>query len=220
MIYFISDPHGGESMAGFERYLEVCTDSDLLIILGDLGLNFEKTEGNRKFTEWFLSLKIPIAIVDGNHENNAFLQSFPDDTWCGGEVHRLSDTIVHLKRGNIFQIGGKSFFVMGGCKSSDKWKEMGLYYEGEEPSDAELLLAYDNLKKYDNKVDYVLTHKYWDYKEDAPDLYGPVSLEGLTKYIDEKVSFRHWYSGHLHLTRYVDEIHTVVYDEPIVLQDS
>lgn len=219
MIYFISDPHGGENMQGFERYLEVCTDSDLLIILGDLCLSFEKTEENRKFTEWFLALKKNIAVVDGNHENNEFLQSFPNDTWYGGEVHRLSDTIVHLKRGNIYQINGKSFFVMGGCKSSDRWKKLGLWYEGEEPSDAEISFAYDKLAQYRNKIDYVLTHIYCDYKNVEANFYPALSLEGLTKYIDERVSFRHWYSGHHHYTQFIDDRHTVIYDEPIVLKD-
>lgn len=215
MIYLISDPHGGESMEGFLRYLEISTDSDLLIILGDLGVCFEDTEENRHFTEWFLSLDKKIAVVEGNHENHGFINSFPSDTWCGGEVHRLSDTIVHLKRGNIYDIEGKTFFVMGGCKSSAKWKEMGLWFDGEEPTEEELSLAYSNLSKYNNRVDYVLTHKYVNYKEVEKDKYPTLSLEGLTKYIDENVTFGHWYSGHWHICKAVDELHTFVYDEPI-----
>ena len=215
MIYLISDPHGGESMKGLLQYLEVCQDSDLLIILGDLGVRFEDTEENKRFTEWFLSLDKQIAVVEGNHENHSFINSFPSDTWCGGEVHRLSDSIVHLKRGNIYEIDGKTFFVMGGCKSSAKWKEMGLWFEGEEPTEEELSLAYDNLSKYNNKVDYVLTHKYVNYKEAEKDKYPSLSLEGLTKYIDENVTFLHWYSGHWHINKIIDDAHTIVYDEPI-----
>lgn len=213
MIYLISDPHGGEVMRGLERYLEVCTDSDLLIILGDLGIRFEDTEQNRQFTEWFLSLDKHIAVVEGNHENHAFLNSFPSDTWCGGEVNRLSDTIVRLKRGNVYTVAGKTFFVMGGCKSSAKWKEMGLWFDGEEPTEEELSQAYKNLAEHNNAVDYVLTHKYVDYKGKEPDAFPRLSLEGLTKYIDEAVDFRHWYSGHWHHTQYIDGRHTVVYDE-------
>lgn len=215
MIYLISDPHGGESMKGLLRYLEICTDSDLLIILGDLGVRFEDTEENRSFTEWFLSLDKHIAVVEGNHENHMFINSFPNDTWCGGKVHRLSDSIVHLKRGNIYHIEGKTFFVMGGCKSSAKWKEMGLWFDGEEPTEAELSLAYSNLSKYNNKVDYVLTHKYVNYKETENNKYPPLSLEGITKYIDENVAFSHWYSGHWHINKIIDGEHTIVYDEPI-----
>ena len=61
----------------------------------------------------------------------------------------------------------------------------------------------------------MLTHKYIDYKNAGPDDFSQLSLEGLTKYIDENVTFRHWYSGHWHITRYTDERHTIVYDEPI-----
>ena len=213
MIYLISDPHG-VSRIGIERYLEVCTESDLLIILGDLGLNFQDTEENREFTQWFLSLDKPIALVEGNHENHAFLNSFPEDVWCGGAVHRLSDTIVRLRRGNVYNINGKTFFVMGGCKSSAKWKEMGLWYEGEEPTEEELSLAYDNLKKYNNAVDYVLTHKYNDYKKKEDKEYPPLTLEGLSIFIDANVQYKHWYSGHWHRNKSIDELHTVVYDEP------
>lgn len=215
MIYLISDPHGGENARGIEWYLEVGTNSDLLIILGDLGLQFTNTKENQEFTRWFLSIDKPIAVVDGNHENYSFLHSFPDDTWCGGSVHRLSDHIVHLKRGNIYSINGQTFLVMGGCKSSEKWKEMGLWYDGEEPTEAELSLAYKNLSQHNHTVDYVLTHKYDNYQEQEATV--PLTLEGLTLYIDSNVTFKHWYSGHWHYTKKIDNCHTVVYDEPIVI---
>ena len=217
MIYLISDPHGGESRKGIERFLEIGTDEDLLIILGDLGLKFEDTKVNHDFTEWFLSLDKQIAVVEGNHENHAFMNAFANDVWCGGRVNRISDTIVRLKRGNIYCIEGNTFFVMGGCKSSAKWKEMGLWFEGEEPTEVELSLAYNNLQKCQNQVDYVLTHKYVDYKKDDESKFQALSLEGLTKYIDENVTFRHWYSGHWHINKVIDEKHTIVYDEPIQL---
>ena len=94
MIYLISDPHGGEVMRGLERYLEVCTDSDLLIILGDLGIRFENTEQNRQFTEWFLSLDKHIAVVEGNHENHAFLNSFP--SWILSPIPKNVNIICPL----------------------------------------------------------------------------------------------------------------------------
>ena len=215
MIYLISDPHGGESIKGLERFLEIGTDSDLLLILGDLGLKFEKTKENQAFTEWFLGLDKHIAIVEGNHENHEYMNSFPNDIWCGGEVSRMSDTIVRLKRGNIYNIEGNTFFVMGGCKSSAKWKEMGLWFDGEEPTEEELKLAYDNLEKNRKRVDYVLTHKYVDYRKEDAGKFPMLSLEGLTKYIDENVSFKHWYSGHWHINKVIDEKHTIVYDEPL-----
>lgn len=216
MIYLISDPHGGENRIGLERYLSVAKDDDLLIILGDLGLKFEITRENEQFTSWFLNLDSKIAIVDGNHENHAFLNSFPEERWCGGVVNRLSKNIVRLKRGNVFCIDGKTFFVFGGCKSSSRWKEAGLWYPGEEASEDELQLAYENIEKYNFKFDYILTHKY---EQDPPIGTVSVKLLELTKYIEEKVAYGRWYSGHWHQNKRVDDKHTVVYDELLPLTD-
>ncbi len=213
MIYFIADPHGSESYNGISRYLDLYRDGDLLIILGDLCLKFENTEENARFTEAFLKIDKPIALVEGNHENHPYLNAFPTEEWCGGRVNRLTPSIVRLQRGNIFEIDGKTFFVMGGCKSSAKWKERGLLYEGEVPSREELSLAYENFSRYNNRVDYILTHKYKpDFKSD--DL---MTLEGLIKYIDEQVCFTHWYAGHWHQDITYDARHTVVYEEPVAL---
>ncbi len=210
MIYLTSDPHGGVAIQGLKQYAEQAADSDLLIILGDLELNFRDTEENRAFTKWFLSLDKPIAFLDGNHENHPYLNSFPEEQWCGGRVHRLTDTIVHLKRGEIYTINGKTFFTMGSCKSSAKWETWGLVYEGEVPSETEIDYAMRNLAKHGNRVDYVLSHKYKDYPEE--EVY-PLTLEALTKHIDQKVDFTHWYCGHWHRELSFDDRHTYIYDQ-------
>ena len=214
MIYFTSDLHGEWNFKGFQEYLSKAGKDDLLIILGDVGLSFEKTEENREFTEKFLATDKNIAIVDGNHENFDFLNSFPEDDWNGGKVKRLTPSIVLLQRGEIYTIEGKTFFTFGGCKSSEKWKEMGLWFDGENPSPEEISLAYKNLERYGNKVDFVLTHKY------KPDMHGddPMTLEGLKDYIDENVKFGHWYAGHWHKPIIYDELHSIVYDDPTELK--
>ena len=210
MIYLISDLHGGEDITGLENHLATAGDNDLLIILGDVELSFRDTDENRRFTEYFLSLKLPIAIIDGNHENHPYLRSFPEDTCYGAKVHRLSENIVYLKRGNIYTIEGKTFFVMGGCKSSAKWHDAGLVYPFEDPDETEVSYAIENLKNHGNKVDYILTHRY------GKNYVCP--LQTLTDYVDENVSFTHWYSGHWHKQERLDERHTVVYREAIQLE--
>ena len=209
MIYFMSDFHGSIKFSGLKKYIDTAKDDDLLILLGDIGLHFEDSEDNRIFDEQFLSIKKNIAFIDGNHENFKFINSFPNEEWNGGIVHRLTPNIVHLKRGNVYTINEKTFFVFGGCKSSPKWKELGLWYPGEEPNEDELRLAHDNLKKYNYNVDYILTHKY----EQTP-IRGTVceKLRELTNYIEDNVKYKKWYSGHWHNDSIYDEKHTVVYD--------
>ena len=212
MIYFTSDLHGELNFKGFREYLEKATEDDLLIILGDVGLAFEKTEENREFTEFFLSVDKNIAFVDGNHENFDFLSSFPEEEWMGGSVRRVTKNIVQLLRGNVYTINGETFFTFGGCKSSEKWKEMGLWYFGEEPTEAEISLAHENFKKHDYKIDYILTHKY----ERVPAETGHFGeLEELIQFINKNVQFKKWYAGHYHLNEKADDKHTYVYDELI-----
>ena len=210
MIYFLSDQHGGEKLGDLEKYLDTATDSDLLIILGDVGLRFRDTEENRAFDELLLSSKRKIAFLDGNHENFKYIYSFPEEEWCGGKVHRLTENIVHLERGYVYEIDGKSFFVFGGCRSSAKWKDLGLWQPEEAPTEEELSRAYANLERYGYKVDYILTHKYEEGKGTRTE-----ELLELCKFIDEKVDFKRYYAGHWHTSKRVDEKHIFVYDELI-----
>jgi predicted phosphodiesterase len=213
MIYLISDQHGGETIGEFNKYLDIATDSDLLISLGDVGLKFEDTKVNRAFDEILLSTKKKIAIIDGNHENFKYLFSFPKEEWQGGTVYRITPNLVVLERGNIYEINGKTFFVFGSAKSSDKWKDLGLWQPEEEPTKEQLNRAYENLKKHNFKVDYVLMHK----REYGIGLRYD-SLLTLCNFIEEKVDFKHFYSGHVHIAGQVDSKHTLVYDKLIELQ--
>ena len=210
MIYFIADLHGKFDFEGLTEYVKKATDDDLLIILGDLSLAFENTEENKKFTEDFLKINKNIAIVDGNHENYAFLNSFPEEEQFGGKVRRLTEHIVYLQRGFVYHIDEKNFFVFGGCKSSPKWKEQGLWHEGEEPTEEQLERAYASLDKCNCKVDYVLTHKY---EQIPPKGTLCEKLQALCLFIDKNVDFKHWYVGHWHKNQDIDEKHTIVFDE-------
>ncbi len=212
MIYLLSDLHAELDFAAFDTYLQEDHTGDLLVILGDIGLKLEKTEENERFTQRFLAAPCPIALVDGNHENFDYLYSFPVEDWQGGKVHRLTPNIVHLMRGYIFQLEGSSFFVFGGCKSSPKWKSQGKWFPQEVPGPEEYAQAYASLEDSGNRVDYILTHKYYDDPEDphlVPEQYR------LNQYIDNCVDFKQWYSGHIHKNCVFDERHRMIYDIPV-----
>jgi predicted phosphodiesterase len=215
MIYLLSDLHESTNFKALNDYLSEDHSNDLLIILGDIGLKFRDTEENEKFTQYFLSIKCPVAFIDGNHENYQYIYSYPVEEWNGGLVHRLSENIVHLMRGQTYDINGKSFFAFGGCKSSEKWKAEGLWYPEEEATEEEYEYAYENLKKRNNKVDYILTHKYCI---DRHDPYLVQGLFNLTKFIDKNVDFKYWYFGHSHQIYKVDDRHECVYNIPVVIE--
>lgn len=215
MIYLLSDLHAELDFAAFDTYLQEDHTRDLLVILGDIGLKLEKTEENEVFTQRFLAAQCPIALVDGNHENFDFLYSFPVEDWQGGKVHRLTPNIVHLMRGHIFHLEGSSFFVFGGCKSSPKWKAQGKWFPQELPNPEEYAQAYASLKDSDNRVNYILTHKYYDDPEDP--LLVPEQYQ-LNQYIDNCVDFKQWYSGHIHKNQIFDARHRMIYNIPVCVE--
>ncbi len=213
MLFLISDLHGGVDCECFYEYAKTAKEGDTLLILGDLELAFRDTEENRRFTEFFLSLTCEIAFIDGNHENFDYLYAFPQEEWNGGRVHRLSPHIVHLMRGYIFRIQGRTFFTMGGCKSTQKWVDSGLWWPQEVPDEEEIARAYKVLAANNHKVDYVLTHKYRIDSHKVP----PMTLEGLSVFLEEQVEYKHWYSGHWHRYEEMDEKHTVIGQKPVLL---
>ena len=213
MIWFLSDQHGGERIGELTKYLEEATEDDLLIILGDLGLKFRDTEENRAFDELVLSSKKKIAFIDGNHENFDYLEAFPIGERYGAPVRVLSENVVWLLRGYIYKIEGKSFFVFGGCRSGAKWKPLGLWWPQEAPTEGELTRAYANLKAANNKVDYVLTHKY-----EAGLGTGTAELYELCDYINKNVEYKFWFAGHWHEYRKGGDKLLFVYDELVPLE--
>lgn len=215
MIWLISDIHGGQYIQGLDEYASKCTGNDLLIILGDLELNFRETAENKRFTDYFTSLDCNIAFIDGNHENFDWLDSLPIEDWNGGKIHRVSKNIVHMMRGYIFNVEGYTLLTMGGCKSSQKWRDWGLCWEQELPTEEEIKRAYANLEGDSNRVDYILTHKY-HYDSSYADA-SAFTLEGFTRYAETNVIYKHWYSGHWHRNERLDEKHTVVFDKTICI---
>lgn len=216
MIYFLSDNHADEFLGDLKNFSPKKKD-DLLILLGDTCLYLAQTPKVQDFSRWFLSLDFPIAVVDGNHENYSYLNGAPEEEWMGGRVNRLTKNIVRLKRGELYRIQENSFFVFGGCDSSAAWKAKGLWHEGDLPSRAELVRAYETLKKADYRVDYILTHKYFCNACHVPEGQPEYELFRLNRFIDAHVNFKRWFSGHRHEDREIDEKHRVVFQKTVQL---
>ena len=58
--------------------------------------------------------------MDGNYENFKQLNAYDVDIWNGGKVHFIENEIIHLMRGQVFEIDGTRFFTFGGAYSIDK----------------------------------------------------------------------------------------------------
>lgn len=194
----------------------IMTKNDYLIVTGDFGAIWTRRDKTELFwLNWLNEKNFTTLFVDGNHENHDRLFSgiispevsgndeYVIEEKFGGLVgHIVGYSIYHLRRGEVYTIGNKKFFVMGGANSIDKnLRKPGFTWWGtEEPNVKEFNYALDNLQKHQNKVDYILGHtgpgtiikkyidKYW--KEG--------SVERFFDHIINEVYFKDFYFGHTH----------------------
>ena len=210
MIYVTGDIHGEVDrfsplgMPGEENLKE----GDFLLVAGDFGLvfwnedlpNYEKGE---RALDLLAEKPYTVLFVDGNHENHRRLAEYPEEEWQGGRVHRIRKNVLHLMRGEIFTVEGKTLFAMGGAYSTDRYlrREGVSFWREELPSDAEYKRASENLKRHGYGVDLVLTHtapteiiRRMGRFPDAHDR----ELTGFLEWIMYSVRFSHWFFGHWH----------------------
>ena len=121
MIFVTGDCHGN-----FERFKPKyfpeqaqMTKRDIVICAGDFGGVWFGDGRDEAALDWLESLPFTLAFVCGNHENYDALERYPVKDWHGGKVHRIRSHVLHLMRGQVFELEGYHFFTMGGAKSHD-----------------------------------------------------------------------------------------------------
>lgn len=185
------------------------TKEDYLIICGDFGLIWDGVENSREryWLDWLDAKPWTTLFVDGNHENHLRLNNHPVEEWSGGKIHRISNSVIHLMRGQVFNLLGKKFFTMGGAYSHDieyrtPYKS---WWPQEVPSFCQREEAITNLETHNWEVDCVITH-------DAPVSIAEILTRGvwgrsLDEYeewlqtIADKLTFKQWFFGHHHQDR-------------------
>ncbi len=224
MIYITGDTHAGKDMKKLaaRTIREKLTADDTLIICGDFGFIFHparETRKERSWLRWFASKPWTTLFVDGNHECFPRLYSYPVQEYQGGKVHVIRPNVMHLMRGNMYTLEGKTFFVMGGASSHDRGPAVGDmnadgkgWWKEELPNGEEYALSEKTLNEHARKADYILTHCLPlslqkkirpNYPEDA--------LTSYLEHVLHTVSFTHWYCGHYHHDIDIDDHVTVLY---------
>jgi len=224
MIYITGDTHGDYDIKKlttdrFPPKTVELTKDDYLIICGDWGGIWYGSAKDNYMIKWYNQKPWTTLFIDGNHENFDSLYTFPIVDFCGGKAHKISDSIYHLMRGQVFTIEGHTFFTMGGAESVDKHRRVeGIsWWPQEMPSDEEYNEALDNIEKANNKVDFVLTHS-------APDAwldkwhYEHNKLTNFLEVLYETLDFKKWYFGHYHKDGYSDKF-IYLYNSVVKLDD-
>ena len=217
------------------------TKKDYVIILGDFGLVWDDSAMEHSCLDWLENKPWTTLFIDGNHENYDLLNKFSIEEWGGGRVQKIRSSVIHLLRGEVYDIGGYKFLAMGGARSHDIqdgvlevgdprikiWKKDNfklfrinhISWWGEEiPNEEERKNALKNLAENDYKVDYILTHEapssdvvLIDHLLYHPDEYS----KWLEMEIRQKVKYKKWFFGHYHLNLDVNEKETCLFERRV-----
>lgn len=252
MVYVTGDCHADFSRFSTKIFTEQkeMTKEDCVIICGDFGgiwynddgTTFSKEE--KYWLDWLEGKPFTTLFVDGNHENHKRLNAWEVSDWHGGKVHKIRPSVIHLMRGEVYNIEGLKFFAFGGASSHDisdgiiemdeegewrkkdkQWAREGKMYrvkdlswwEEELPTDEEMQNGLSNLKRVNNQVDFIITHT--PYASIIATLgWGLYKQDRLTKYlqqIKETTSYKKWFCGHMHVNEQCEDDTLILYEQII-----
>lgn len=225
MLYFCGDTHfnidiSKLNMKSFPEQKHL-TKNDYVIVCGDFGLLFDHKESgltvpsNPKDTcwskeelywyNWYNERNFTTLWVDGNHESFSRLETYPITEWNGGKVQKISDSIIHLMRGQVYTIDGVTLFTMGGAASVDRGPQIGrpedegkIWWPQEDITDADMREANYNLSQVGNKVDIIVTHDVpMDVRMQMGYYSNDLNAQKL-QLIKDTVDYKAWFAGHWH----------------------
>lgn len=207
------------SVSNFSQQMFL-TEEDNLIIVGDFGLIWDNSIEDEMLLDELDAKKFNILFVDGAHENFDLLEKYPEVRMYGGNVRKIRDNIYQLKRGEVYLIDNKTFFVMGGGISSDReYRKEGIsYWSQEEPSEEDIENARNNLSKVGYAVDYVLSYSVPtnDLKIIGANLgkvISPNSVNDMLQEFSEKLKYKKWFYSYYHVDKDITRKHrSIFYD--------
>lgn len=213
MIYITGDTH-----REFYRLHNIEKNkNNILIILGDTGINYYLDERDKTLKEQLNSYNIKLFCVQGNHEERPEnISTYKEIDMFGGKVfiEEAYPNLIFAKNGELYDIDNKKVLVMGGTYSVDKnYRIIYRYpwFKDEQLSKEEM----DNiLNKYKGQhIDIVLSHT-------CPLKYEPTevfmkgidqsnvdkSMENFLDKVEESIDYDKWYCGHYHTEKQIDKL--------------
>lgn len=232
MIFVTGDTHGSYDICKLSTKNfpggKGLSKSDYVIVCGDFGLQGDDSGEERWWLNWLDERPWTTLFCDGNHCNFNMLNTLPLVNMFGSKVGKVNESVYHLKRGEVYIIDGKKFFVMGGAESIDKASriEHVSWWKEEIPSLSEFYYGKENLSKNNWNVDYVISHTA--SPQTQINMFSRLNkscfycFDEVAKYfadIEALLEYKHWYFGHFHQDIQLDENFTCVYNQIIRLEE-
>ena len=228
MIYLTGDTHGD-----FQRIAHFCArmhtkPSDIMIILGDAGINFSGGWRDLHKKEFISKLPITLFCIHGNHEQRpSTIPSYAEMEWHGGTVYAEEQfpSIMFAKDGEVYDLDGMQAIAIGGAYSIDwilriPWRS---WWPDEQPSPEIKSRVESKLNQLDWKVDVVLSHTV-PLKHEPVEVFLPgidqrevdKSTERWLDSIEDRLKYGKWYAGHYHVAKSVDQLQIMFEDYDVI----
>ena len=116
MFYITGDTHGQfERIEAFCKRFET-TKGDVMIILGDVGINYSGGSRDRMKKEFLDALPITIFAIHGNHEQRPqTIEGYQEKVWHGGVVWLNTTSTFHPSLSN--RLSTYRLISSDGCSS-------------------------------------------------------------------------------------------------------
>lgn len=229
MVYVTGDKHGV-----YTDLFNFCTKNntnidDVMIILGDAGINYYLNERDKYLKNELKTLPITLFCIHGNHEERPEnIDTYTTKEFNNGIVYYEKEypNILFAKDGQIYNFNGYSTLVIGGAYSVDKHYRINHgynWYESEQPSDIIKSEVRNILVLNNNKIDIILSHtcpfKYLPYEAflsciDQSKVDN--STEIFLDEIENNTEYKVWYCGHYHIDKKIDKIRFMMNDIDIL----
>ena len=230
----------GDKHRHFDHVIRFCQEQqtrrkDVLIVLGDAGLNYYGDERDEELKSKLAQLPITLFCIHGNKENRPQnVGSYGVRNFCGGKVYyepRYPNLLFAID-GGIYTFDGRDYLVVGGAHSVDKLRcleENHPYWEDETPDELTKVLVEQKLQMRNNQIYGVLTHtcplKYLptemflsNRKVKSPKKFllfrkaktfmpdVERSTEEWLDRIEDDLSYETWFCGHYHVDKSIDKV--------------
>ena len=232
-LYFTGDIHAEPNRLSTKHFPEQKEmtggqDENFVCITGDFGLIWDEGQESKSEKwnlDWLEKKPFTTLFVSGNHENfdRLYSNEYPIKEWHGGKAQFIRPHVIHLLRGECYDILGKKVFAFGGASSHDikdgileiddpriyMWRKTMRefrvnhlsWWKEEIASQEEMLHGKEVLAKHNNEVDYIVTHCL---PQEIASLIscGSYQSDAMTQYLQTiaiENKFNQWYCGHYHM---------------------
>ncbi len=231
----------GDKHRNFEYVKKFCLEmntrrKDVLIILGDTGLNYYEDARDDKLKREISELNITLLCLHGNKENRPQnIGTYGIRSFCGGKVYYEPKypNIFFAIDGEIYTFEGKRYMVVGGAHSVDKIRcleEDKPFWEDEMPDDRIKLKVEKRLAAEKNSIYGMMTHTcpikylptemFMSTRQNAKIKRKPKlarskkffkpdidrSTEEWLGKLERKLNYEVWYCGHYHVDKQIDKV--------------